>query len=238
MSIATKLAKLKAIKQDIKSALEEKGQTPSNVFSTYANNIRAIETGGGGDTSQEDGLVTRTLTSYSNDRVNSVGEYVFYNIKTLTNVELPNVTSIGRYAFYNCTSLTNINLPKVTKLENDTKIMETRLRNLEDKEEPIITDINLSSMLASSRMLLNFLYKSFFFLLNALRCSYVSQFLYSFCNKSTSSKVWLNITIKSLNLVSTVTFCCLPSVAPIAIIANVTTNPIPPNISAISKNPG
>ena len=47
MSVATKLAKLKAIKQDIKSALEEKGQTPSNVFSTYANNIRAIETGGG-----------------------------------------------------------------------------------------------------------------------------------------------------------------------------------------------
>ena len=47
MSIATKLAKLKTIKQDIKIALEEKGQTPSNVFSTYANNIRAIETGGG-----------------------------------------------------------------------------------------------------------------------------------------------------------------------------------------------
>ena len=47
MSIATKLSKLKTIKQDIKSALEEKGQTPSNVFSTYANNIRAIETGGG-----------------------------------------------------------------------------------------------------------------------------------------------------------------------------------------------
>lgn len=118
MSIATKLAKLKTIKQDIKSALEEKGQTPSNVFSTYANNIRAIETGGsGGDTSQEDGLVTRTLTSYSNDRVNSVGEYTFYNIKTLTNVELPNVTSIGTYAFYNCTSLTNINLPKVTALQ-------------------------------------------------------------------------------------------------------------------------
>ena len=117
MSIATKLAKLKTIKQDIKSALEEKGQTPSNVFSTYANNIRAIEAGGsGGDTSQEDGLVTRTLTSYSNDRVNSVGEYTFYNIKTLTNVELPNITSIGTYAFYNCTSLTNIDSTKVTFL--------------------------------------------------------------------------------------------------------------------------
>ena len=118
MSIATKLAKLKTIKQDIKSALEEKGQTPSNVFSTYANNIRAIESGGG-DTSQEDGLITRTLTSYSNDRVNSIGEYSFYNIKTLTNVECPNVTSIGTYAFYNCTSLTNINFTKVIALERN-----------------------------------------------------------------------------------------------------------------------
>ena len=116
MSIATKLAKLKTIKQDIKSALEEKGQTPSNVFSTYANNIRAIEAGGG-DTSQEDGLITRTLTSYSNDRVNSIGEYSFYNIKTLTNVECPNVTSIGTYAFYNCTSLTNVEFPNVTTLD-------------------------------------------------------------------------------------------------------------------------
>ena len=116
MSIATKLAKLKTIKQDIKSALEEKGQTPSNVFSTYANNIRAIESGGG-DTSQEDGVITRTLASYSNDRVNSIGEYSFYNIKTLTNVECPNVTSIGTYAFYNCTSLTNVEFPNVTTLD-------------------------------------------------------------------------------------------------------------------------
>ena len=133
MSIATKLAKLKTIKQDIKSALEEKGQTPSNVFSTYANNIRAIETGGsGGDTSQEDGLITRTLTSYSNDRVNSIGEYSFYNLKTLTNVECPNVTSIGIYAFYNCTSLTNIDFPKVTSLgryvfQNCTKLVSVSM---------------------------------------------------------------------------------------------------------------
>lgn len=116
MSIATKLAKLKTIKQDIKSALEEKGQTPSNVFSTYANNIRAIETGSG-DTSKEDGLITGELTSYSNDRVNSIKAYAFYNIQTLINVELPNVTSIGTYAFYNCTSLTNIDFPKVTSLD-------------------------------------------------------------------------------------------------------------------------
>ena len=47
MSIATKLDRLNTIKQDIKSALEEKGQTPSNNFTTYADEIRNIQVGGG-----------------------------------------------------------------------------------------------------------------------------------------------------------------------------------------------
>ena len=79
MSVATKLAKLKAIKQDIKSALEEKGQTPSNVFSTYANNIRAIETGGSG------GI---TIPSVSNLNVSEKG------IATWT---APDITSLAEY---------------------------------------------------------------------------------------------------------------------------------------------
>ena len=72
MSIATKLAKLKTIKQDIKSALEEKGQTPSNVFSTYANNIRSIEVGGITPTGElsitENG--TYDVTNYASANVN------------------------------------------------------------------------------------------------------------------------------------------------------------------------
>ena len=79
MSIATKLAKLKTIKQDIKSALEEKGQTPSNVFSTYANNIRAIETGGSGEI---------TIPSVSNLQVSEKG------IATWT---APDITSLAAY---------------------------------------------------------------------------------------------------------------------------------------------
>lgn len=79
MSIATKLAKLKTIKQDIKSALEEKGQTPSNVFSTYANNIRSIETGGSGEI---------TIPSVSNLVVSEKG------IATWT---APDITSLSSY---------------------------------------------------------------------------------------------------------------------------------------------
>ena len=80
MSIATKIAKLKTIKQDIKSALEEKGQTPSNVFSTYANNIRAIEIGG------SSGEIT--IPSVSNLKVSEKG------VATWT---APDITSLAAY---------------------------------------------------------------------------------------------------------------------------------------------
>ena len=46
MSIETKLQKLVDIKKDIKSALEEKNKSPTNDFSTYANEIRDLITDG------------------------------------------------------------------------------------------------------------------------------------------------------------------------------------------------
>ena len=57
------------------------------------------EAGVGGDTSAEDSLVTRTLTSYTNDRVTSIGVYAFYNCTSLTSVNFPACTSIGNSAF-------------------------------------------------------------------------------------------------------------------------------------------
>ena len=48
MSTADKLNALVQTKADIKQALIDKGQNPSDVFSSYADDIRAIETGGGG----------------------------------------------------------------------------------------------------------------------------------------------------------------------------------------------
>ena len=102
MSIATKLAKLKTIKQDIKSALEEKGQTPSNVFSTYANNIRAIETGGSGGNTLKTLLdATQSSTNlFNNYKGTSVNDLISYN-------DTSNVTNM-RNMFYNCSNLTSI----------------------------------------------------------------------------------------------------------------------------------
>lgn len=43
-----KLERLMQTKADIKAALIEKGQSPGDVFSEYANMVRAISGGGGG----------------------------------------------------------------------------------------------------------------------------------------------------------------------------------------------
>ena len=145
MSIATKLAKLKTIKQDIKSALEEKGQTPSNVFSTYANNIRAIETGGitpsGEIEITENG--TYDVTNYASANVNiassggsdldsfidgsitnvvtnatSVRDNAFIYLTSLISVTAINVTKIGSNSFNDCRKLTNVKIPNATKISN------------------------------------------------------------------------------------------------------------------------
>ena len=169
MSIATKLAKLKTIKQDIKSALEEKGQTPSNVFSTYANNIRAIETGGitpsGEIEITENG--TYDVTNYASANVNvsssggsdldsfidgsitdltsnatSIRNYAFYYYTTLTNVNFPNATNIGLNVFYSCTNLISANFPKTNNIGSS---MFAHCRKLTSINIPNATNIGNSA---------------------------------------------------------------------------------------------
>lgn len=94
---------------------------------------------GGGDTTNEDALVTGTLTNYKNDRVTSIRSYGFYNntsitsvvfskttnigsntfmgCKKLTSVDFPSVKNIGTYAFQNCTALTSVNIPLLENMD-------------------------------------------------------------------------------------------------------------------------
>ena len=74
---------------------------------------------GGGDTSMEDGLVTRTLTSYTNDRITTISSYAFYHCTQLTYVSFPAATSIGGSAFAYCFSLTTASFPKATTIANN-----------------------------------------------------------------------------------------------------------------------
>jgi hypothetical protein len=54
----------------------------------------------GGDTGVEDGLITRALTTYTNDRVTSIGRFALYGVDNLTTVNFPQCKTIGDYAFY------------------------------------------------------------------------------------------------------------------------------------------
>ena len=67
-----------------------------------------------------DALVTRTITSYSNDASFSLGAYVFHNCSKLVSVNLPNVTALGTSVFNGCSSLTSIEIPKVTSITTQT----------------------------------------------------------------------------------------------------------------------
>lgn len=94
---------------DVANSIREKtGKTDPIPASEFDTEIAAIESG---DTSIEDGLVQGILTSYSNNRVTSIGEYVF-NHSSITTFSFPNVTTIGRYAF-SYSGITEITFPKV-----------------------------------------------------------------------------------------------------------------------------
>lgn len=68
-----------------------------------------------GDSETEDGLVTRTITEYHNNRVTQVGMYGFAENRNLESVDLPNVVRLGSYAFYNCTALKEVAFPHIAR---------------------------------------------------------------------------------------------------------------------------
>ena len=71
---------------------------------------------GNDDTSIEDSLITRKVTTYGNDRVTSIGQNAFKDCKSLRTINCPNVTSIEKSAFEGCSSLTSINFPLITSI--------------------------------------------------------------------------------------------------------------------------
>lgn len=71
----------------------------------------------GGDTTIEDSIVTRTITSYTNNRITLIGNHAFRGSK-ITSINCSNVTSIEAYGLDSCSSLVDVNLPKVNSLKN------------------------------------------------------------------------------------------------------------------------
>ncbi len=111
-TIAENIQTLRSIKSDIKNAITGKGGNVGNDFKTYAQAITNLPSGGGGGTEMEDAFITRNMSStYYNDRVDRVGEFVFTRNLALSSVNLPNCTYIADYAFSGCENLVSINTP-------------------------------------------------------------------------------------------------------------------------------
>lgn len=135
-----KLNKLIQTKAAIKAALVEKGQNPSDVFSTYANNIKAISTGVDNPLIANSDAEMNTYlndTKYLNMYVKFTGQSETYVTgETYKIVEedadptqyepvgsTPSVKDLlnirnGQYLFYNCNSLTTDQLNSIIKFDD------------------------------------------------------------------------------------------------------------------------
>ena len=65
----------------------------------------------GGDTSIEDSLITKTISTYTNDRIKTIGKYAFASCSLLTTANFPVATAIWESAFYYCSKLATISFP-------------------------------------------------------------------------------------------------------------------------------
>jgi hypothetical protein len=78
-----------------------------------------VGSGGGGDTSVEDGIITKTITSYTNDRVTTISTYAFCYCYNLTTVSFPSCKTIYNNAFCFCSNLTTVSFPVCTSIYNN-----------------------------------------------------------------------------------------------------------------------
>ena len=71
-----------------------------------------------GDDGVCDGIITKTLTEYSDNHITDIGSYAFYGCSKMTKLDLPNVTSIDVFAFYGCSALKTVNIPMADSIGN------------------------------------------------------------------------------------------------------------------------
>lgn len=104
--------KITAIADSLREATGKTGELSLDDMPTAISGLGS----GGGDTTIEDGLITRTLTEYTNNRVETVGKYLFQNLTTFTKATFNNAKTIEQQAFSSCSNLTQVSIPKVTKI--------------------------------------------------------------------------------------------------------------------------
>lgn len=107
----------------VADAIRSKGGTEDALMfpEDFVSAVDAISVSGSGDTSVEDGIIAKAISgAYANDRVTSIGSYVFRDNPELTSVSFKKVTAVGMYAFINCYALCEIDFPLLVAIETST----------------------------------------------------------------------------------------------------------------------
>ena len=93
-------------------------------------------------------LLDRSISGdYSNDRVESVGDYAFYRCSRLTTADFPLATTIGSSAFYSCSALNSVNIPQATSIGADAFKSCIKLTSI---DLPLITSISNAAFASCS----------------------------------------------------------------------------------------
>lgn len=106
----------------IANAIREKtGKTDKMTLNQMAVEIDEIASG---NTEVEDAMLTRTLTSYENNRITELGRYGLQGMRLLETVSLPNLVKTPIDAFVDCTALKHVSLPKYTGLQGGSRMFD------------------------------------------------------------------------------------------------------------------
>ena len=96
-----------------------------------------------------DALITRNIAEISNNRVTSIGNYVFQDCSNLTTADFPLAITIGEYAFGECSNLTTVGLPLVTSTGYSAF---AKCSNLTTVDLPSVTSIGKNTFLGCSSL--------------------------------------------------------------------------------------
>lgn len=107
------MSELNSFLTGIADAIRTKNETTEPINAqNFANEILNIKTG---DTETEDGIIDRTITKITNNRVEKIGSYAFVYCSNLTEANFPNCSRLYEYAFSG-TSISKITLSKCLEI--------------------------------------------------------------------------------------------------------------------------
>lgn len=82
--------------------------------STYETANVNVPTGGGEELVRS--ILSRTITSFTDNEITNIGNYAFHSCSNLVDVTVNNVTTMGTYVFYGCTKLESFTAPLVNAI--------------------------------------------------------------------------------------------------------------------------